>query len=231
VDDVRIGRILRQLRIRKRWRQRDVADAAGISQSAISLIERGHLATVSIRVLRGVFAAVDARFDGVVTWRGGLVDALLDEGHARLVGAYASELVRLGWEVHIEVSFSEYGERGAIDILALRRADRVALVVEIKTRLMAIDDTIRRLDVKARLVAKVVSDRFGWRPFVLGRLLVVEDSSTARRRVAAQEGALRAAFPDRGRLVRAWLRRPVGALRGLLFFSSTSRGGTRLRRG
>ena len=111
----------------------DVAASAGISQSAVSLIERGHLASMSIRVLRRVFATVDARYEGPVTWRGGLVDRLLDERHARLVGAFTAALVRLGWEVHVEVTFSEFGERGSIDILALRRPDRIALVVEIKS--------------------------------------------------------------------------------------------------
>jgi transcriptional regulator with XRE-family HTH domain len=227
MDDVRIGRILRQLRGRKGWRQRDVADASGLSQSTISLIERGHLDRLSIRALRAVFAAVDARLEGVVTWRGGLVDRLLDERHARLVSAFAAELTRLGWDVHVEVTFAEFAERGSMDILALRRSDGIALVIEIKSVLMAIDDTIRRLDVKTRLAAKIVVDRFGWRPSIVARLLVIEDSATARRRVAANEGVFRAAFPDRGRVVRQWLRRPLGPLRGLRFFSSSNEGGSR----
>jgi transcriptional regulator with XRE-family HTH domain len=230
MDDVRIGRILRLLRRRKRWRQRDLADVAGVSQSTVSLIERGHLTTLSIRVLRGVFASVDARFEGSVSWRGGLADRLLDERHARLVGAMAAELAALGWQVHVEVSFSEYGERGSIDILALRRDAGIALVVEIKSALMAIDDTIRRLDVKARLAPRIVFDRFGWRPASVGRLLVIEDGATARRHVASHELTLSVAFPDRGRTVRAWLKRPTGSLRGLRFFSSTNRGGPRRNR-
>ena len=190
------------------------------------LIERGHLDTLSIRVLRGVFAAVDARFDGAVTWRGGLADRLLDEGHARLVGAFAAELTRLGWEVHVEVTFAEFAERGSIDILGLRRSDGVALVVEIKSQLMAVDDTIRRLDVKSRLAVKIVSDRFGWRPSVVGRLLVIEETATARRRVAAHDGALGAAFSDRGRdRFASGCGDPIGRISGLRFFSSTNRGG------
>jgi len=39
-----------------------------------------------------VFAAVDAGFDGTVRWRGGELDRLLDERHAALVGAFATEL-------------------------------------------------------------------------------------------------------------------------------------------
>lgn len=231
MDDLRLGRILRRLRGRKGWRQKDLAIAAEVSQSTISLIERGHLSTLSIRVLRAVFAAVDARFEGSVSWRGGAVDRLLDERHARLVGAVVIDLRARGWDVHVEVSFSEYGERGSIDILAIRPADRVALVVEIKSELMAIEDTVRKLDIKARLAAKIVVDRFGWRPATVGRLLVIEEGATSRRRVAANEGALGAAFPDRGARVRAWLRRPDGRLSALRFFSSTNRGATRPRMG
>jgi transcriptional regulator with XRE-family HTH domain len=217
MDDVRVGRLLRALRMRKRLRQGDVATTAGVSQSAISLVERGHLSTLSIRTVRAVFAAVDARFEGLVTWRGGAIDRLLDERHARLVGQVAQELQRVGWEVHVEVTFAHFGERGSIDIMGLRRAASIALIVEIKTELTTIDDTIRRLDVKDRLAAQIVRDRFGWRPTTVARLLVVLDGTTARRRVASHDRALQVAFPDRGGRVRAWVRRPVGRISGLRF--------------
>lgn len=211
--------MLRALRMRKRLRQEDLGDIAGVSQSAISLIERGHLSTLSIRVLRTAFAGVDARFDGTVSWRGGALDRLLDERHARLVGQFAGNLTRAGWEAHVEVTFARYGERGSIDIVALRRADGIALIVEVKTELVAIDDTIRRLDVKDRLGAQIVLERFGWRPMTVGRILVVLEGSTARRRVAAHDGSLRAAFPIRGVRLGAWLARPEGRISGLRFVS------------
>jgi transcriptional regulator with XRE-family HTH domain len=204
-------------------RQSDVAASAGLSQQAISLIERGHLTTLSIRSLRRAFAAVDARFEGVVSWRGGQIDRLLDERHAVLVGQMAGELVRWGWEVHVETTFSEYGERGSIDVLALWRSSGIALVIEVKTELTAIDDTIRRLDIKGRLGAKLVLDRFGWRPVVVARMLVVLDRSTNRRRVAAHEGSLLRAFPDRGSRLRRWMQTPTGPISGLRFVSPTNR--------
>jgi hypothetical protein len=193
-----------------------------LSQQAVSLIERGHLATLSIRVLRTAFAAVDARFEAIVSWRGGQIDRLLDERHASLVGHVADELVRLGWEVHVELTFSEFGERGSIDILAIRPSSRVALVIEIKTELTAIDDTIRRLDVKSRLGARLVFDRFGWRPTSVSRVLVVLDGATSRRRVAAHAGSLDRAFPDRGLELRRWLRAPAERVSGLRFVSPTN---------
>lgn len=225
MDDGRVGRILRQLRRRRGLRQSDVAAAAGVSQSTVSLIERGHLDTLAIRTVRLVFAAVDARYLASVAWRGGEVDRVVDEHHARLVGAFARYLVDLGWEVHVEVTFSEFGERGSIDILALRPETRTALIVEIKSELVRIDDTIRRLDVKERLAPVVIAGRFGWRPAVVGRLLVIEEGATARRRVAAHAGALGLAFPTRGRSVLAWLRQPRQRMSGLRFFASINRGG------
>jgi hypothetical protein len=186
------------------------------------LIERGHLETLSIRVLRRVFGAVDARFEGSVSWRGGLVDRLLDERHARLVGQFASAVERLGWEVHVEVSFSVFGERGSIDLLALRQADGLALTVEVKTELTSIEATIRRIDVKDRLATDIVHERFGWRPRSVSRLLVVLDGTTARRRVTAHDRSLRVAFPDRGVEVRRWLRRPHGRISGLLFVAAAT---------
>jgi hypothetical protein len=122
----------------------------------------------------------------------------------------------------VEVTFNEFGDRGAIDIVGLRRDLGIALIVEIKTELTAIDDAIRRIDVKERLAARIVQERFGFRPGTVARLLVVRDSATNRRRVAAHDGVLLRAFPVRGRAVRAWLGVPSDPMSGLGFFLSTS---------
>jgi transcriptional regulator with XRE-family HTH domain len=230
MDDIRIGRILRALRLRLGLRQVDVARAAGVSQSLISLIERGHLASVSIATLRRVFAALDARFEGSVSWRGGALDRLLDEAHADLVERVARYLRSRGWLVHIEVTFNEFGDRGSIDVLGLRPDLGIAVLIEIKTEIAAADDTARRFDVKTRLLPRIVYDRFGWRPAVIGRLLVVRDTMTNRRRVASLQASLDGLVPDRGPVVRRWLREPRGPMAGLLFFSGTNRRGVRTPR-
>jgi transcriptional regulator with XRE-family HTH domain len=229
MDDVRVGRALRALRLRRGLRQADVAAAAGLAQSTISLVERGHWSTLSIRTIRGVFAVVDARVEGQLTWRGGALDRLLDERHAELVGAFADRLRRAGRAVVIEATFSEYGERGAIDILAGRLDHRAALVVEAKTEVISVEETLRRLDVKTRLAPRVAAERLGWRPTVVGRCLVIADGSTARRRVARHARVLDQAFPVRGHAVGAWLGRPTGSMSGLLFLPLTNRSGTRRR--
>lgn len=49
--------------------QRDLADAAGVSQSVVSRAEAGHFDTLSVRVIRRVFAALDVRLDLNARWR------------------------------------------------------------------------------------------------------------------------------------------------------------------
>jgi transcriptional regulator with XRE-family HTH domain len=104
--------------------QAEVAAAAGVSQTLVSLIERGHLDTVSLRSLRAVLAAVGARTELLVTWRGGALDRLLDEAHATLVGLRPPMLTALGWAVTLEATYSVYGERGSIDVLAAKASAR-----------------------------------------------------------------------------------------------------------
>lgn len=148
MTDIRIGRILRELRRRLRLTQRQLGQRAGISQQAISLVERGHGSKLSGDTLRRVFAAVDARWEPTVSWRGGALDRLLDEAHASLVAAVVEILRAAGWEVIVEATYSEYGERGSIDILGARRDVRAALLVEVKSDLTVIEATVRKADEK-----------------------------------------------------------------------------------
>ncbi len=43
---------------------------------------------------------------------------LMDEGHASLASEVVGILADHSWQVRLEVSYSRFGERGAIDILA-----------------------------------------------------------------------------------------------------------------
>lgn len=124
MDDARVDRICRALRRRRGCTQAELAARAGWQQTAISRIVRGHVAGLRLAVARKVFAALDASFDGTVGWRAGELDRLLDERHAATVEAVAVILRRLDWLVIPEASYSEWGERGSIDILAGRKACR-----------------------------------------------------------------------------------------------------------
>lgn len=222
VDPVRVGLALRAVRRRLRWRQADVARRAGLSQQTVSDIERGLVARVGMRQLLRVAAALGADIDLAVRWRGGALDRLLDERHASLCSAVARRLAKSGWEVVVEASYSYYGERGSIDVLAWRPSSATILIVEVKTQLTSIEATLRRHDEKLRLASKVAQDRFGACARTVAGLLVLPDDATARRRVARFETLLRAAYPLRGRAAWADLARPSRPVRGIVFLSPTA---------
>lgn len=206
-------------------RQQDLGAAAGISQAAISLIERGHWEALSVRALRRVFGAVDAAVVISVAWRGGALDRLLDERHAALAGHVADDLRRHGWRVLPEVTFNHFGERGSIDLLACHVSSGTLLVVEVKTELTSIEETLRRHDTKLRLAPALGVERFGERPRSTVRLLVVLDTTVNRARVARQDAVLTRAYPMRGIVLRRWLRDPAAPKSG-----EEARGGLRFVR-
>ncbi len=229
VDDQRVGRTLRALRHRVGWRQSDVAVIASLTQDDISRAERGRM--TDLRKLRRHAAALDAEAFVAVRWRGGEIDRLLDEGHAAIVGWVVSTLTALGWEVAPEVSYSVRGERGSVDVLAWHAQSRTLLVVEVKTELTSIEETLRKHDAKQRLAALVASDRFEWsRPASVCRLLVLPESTTSRRRLARHSAVLSQAYRLRGADARAWLANPTGGQsQSLLVFAPLTRQ-PRLRR-
>ena len=109
-------------------------------------------------------------------------------------------LRRLGWEVSPEVSYSEWGERGSIDLLGARVERRAMVVEEVKSDLTRAEETLRKLDEKVRLVAgKVGYARLGWRPRTVGRILVLPDTDRARRQVRTHAAVFEAALPARVR--------------------------------
>jgi transcriptional regulator with XRE-family HTH domain len=223
VDDARIGRSLRVLRRRRGLRQIDVAALAGLSQQTISLIERGQAAAFTVDTLRRAFAAVGAGYEGLVVWRGGALDRLLDARHSALVGEAAARLTALGWAVVVEASYSIYGERGSVDVLAGHAATRTVLVEEVKSELASIEALGRKTDEKVRLARRhLCRERFGWAPIAAGKVLVLPDTDAARRAVVRHGGVLDLMFPSRPRTVRLWLRRPVGDLSGLVFVADTN---------
>jgi transcriptional regulator with XRE-family HTH domain len=233
MDDARIGRIARALRRRKGWRQIDLADRVGCHQTTISRLERGHLKSLSVDLLRRIFAELEAGLDLVVRWRAGDLERLLDERHARIVEAVAQRIAP-AWELHPEVTYSEYGERGSIDLLALLPERQAAAVFEIKGEVPSVEGTIRKHGEKTRLAARVVERNWGWRPRHIARILVVEESMTARRVMARHAATFEAAYPATSRAVKQWLAMPQGPLSGIWFLSvkprrvgSERRGGAR----
>ena len=109
MNDVRAGRALRALRLRADLSQAALARRAGVGQSTLSLVERGHLDRLALRTVRSIFGAAGASYDGVVTWRGGQLDRLLDAGHAAIVEQMVTLLRAYGWDIATEVSFNRFG--------------------------------------------------------------------------------------------------------------------------
>ncbi|MGH2467781.1 MAG: helix-turn-helix domain-containing protein [Candidatus Limnocylindrales bacterium] len=210
MDGQRLGRSLRALRRRRQLRQLDLAEAVNVGQATISRLERGHIDRMPVATIDAVCKALDARLDMTVLWRGAGLDRLLDERHAALTGIAAARLRAAGWQVELEVSYARYGEHGSIDLLALRPEQGVILVVEIKSELASIEETLRRLDAKVRLAAAIILERFGWRPTVIGRILVLADTTTNRSRVARHAALLASALPLRGPEVRDVVRTGAG---------------------
>ncbi len=223
MDDLRLGAALRALRLRAGLRQVDVAERAGVSQSLVSAIENGGCSSATVETLRRVFAAVGARCEGQVIWRGPALERIIDARHAVIIDASAIRLRRLKWEVLPEVTYSIYGERGSIDLLGGMVSRRVMVVEEIKSEIVRVDDTIRKLDEKVRLVTEQIGrDRLGWSPETVGRILVLPDTDRARRQVRAHAAVFDVALPARGAEVRAWLREPVGPMAGIMFVANIS---------
>jgi transcriptional regulator with XRE-family HTH domain len=230
MDDLLVGRVARVLRQRLGWRQEDVARNAACSQDEVSLLERGRIERMSLWRLRSLFRVFDADVVILVRWRGGSLDRLLDARHASLADAMIGRLVGAGWVVQPEVSYSVYGERGSIDLLAWHEASRTLLVIELKTEVTSIEETLRRHDSKVRLGPGIARERFGWDPAVVARLLVLPEDRTARRRVDRHRTTLRRVYPLETSGVKRWLREPTGgAVGGILFLSDTTRSRVRQR--
>jgi len=227
VDPLRFGATIRAARIRRRWRQSDLAAAAGVSRSTVSRIERGAIHEIAFGVLSRVAGALDVRLELLTRSRGADLDRLLNQKHAALAEAVIARLRRIGgWVVRPEVSFSQWGERGIVDLLAWHEHSASVLVIELKTEIVDVGELLGTLDRKRRL-AREIAKPFGWRPTVIGVCLLVAEGRTGRRRVLTHGATFRAALPDDGRRLRAWLREPLGELAAVAFVSDARRGSVR----
>ena len=224
-----MGRVILVLRQRRGWRQTDLAVRAGVSQSAISDMERGRIDRYTLQTIRRVLRVMDGSAALDPMWGGrGDMDRLLDADHARLVQAWADRHLRAGWEVWNEASYSIYGERGRIDQLAHHAATGILEVAEVKTGIWDVQDTLGRLDAKVRLAPQVAAQR-GWKADRAVGALVVMDGSTARRRIREYED-LFSRYSLRGHAANAWVNDPGRIAEGLLVFVSlppTNHGGLR----
>ena len=218
VNAERLGRLARMLRVRQRLTQVALATRAGVSRRAVSLLETGRAAVLRLREVEAIVLALGGRLDMRLLWNGPELDRMLDEAHAALGASVKRRLERWGWLVRVEVSYSRYGERGRIDLLAFHPAARVLLVIELKSELVDVQALLGSLDVKVRLAPGIV-ERFGWSPRAVVPAIVFLEHSATRKRLARID-TLFDRFDVRGKAALSWLRRPTEAApHGLLWFA------------
>jgi transcriptional regulator with XRE-family HTH domain len=227
MDDRRFGRGLRELRRRRKWRQVDLAAVARVSRQFVSKVERGLLEGADLARIRRIADALGVRVQFTIIGDGGEIDRLIDRGHARLHELAARMFRALPeWISEPEVSFSIYGERGIIDVVAWHPVRRALLIIELKTSFVDISALIGAMDRRRRLARRIARER-GWDPATVSVWVIVEDTPANHRTLARHATVLRSAFPVDGRTMRAWLRQPVRPVAALSFLSVSTVGGDR----
>jgi hypothetical protein len=203
-----------------------LAAEAKVSRWVVAEIEAGRGDRITADRLIRVVAALGGYLSIRIQYRGEGLDRLRDRRHAALVDQLVARLHGDGWEVATEVSFNVFGERGSIDILAFEPTSGALLVIEVKTAVPDLGGMLATLDRKVRL-ARDLAEARGWQVRTVGRLLVLPEARTARRRIDDHAATFRNAFPARNIEVNRWLRAPAGGLSGLLFLPSARAAGTR----
>ena len=196
------GRLLRMLRIRRNWRQEDVAARAGLSPSAIGRHERGW--TGSLDSLERHAAVFNLRVEVRLVGRGGDLHRIADEEHAAIIESLAAWFRGRDFVTELEASFNEWGERGRIDLLAFQPGTGTLVIVEVKTLLVDLQDLFGALNVRMRL-SRNIAQRRGWQMRRAVMVLAVADTA-ANRSVVRMHHALFAGF-ERRRLTAAALDR------------------------
>jgi len=227
VHDVPLGAHLRAARIRRGWRQVDLASVAGVSRTTVARIETGRVEELTVKTLRKVGGALEVSLQILPRSRGAELDRTVNARHAALAEAAMRRLrSQPGWVVRPEVSFSIWGERGIVDLLAWHEASRSIVVIELKTAIIDVGELLGTLDRKRRLARRIAAS-VGWAAEHVSVALIVAEGSTNRRRIADHGDTFRAALPDGGSRWRAWLRMPAGEVRALTFVSDVRPGNIR----
>ena len=123
--------------------QSQLAAAAGVSRALVSTMERGFLERTSLALVRRVSLQLGVSIEVDPRWRGADLDKLMDERHALMVRRVVSRLASMNWQALTERTFSVWGERGSVDVLAWHAPDRALLVVEVKTKLPDLQDLLQ----------------------------------------------------------------------------------------
>jgi transcriptional regulator with XRE-family HTH domain len=222
MDARRIGRVLRAVREHLGLTQREVGEAAALSQAVVSRAERGDVSGLRLSTLDRLADALGAVVHVDIRYRGGEADRLVDRAHASIVEFVVGVLRGLDWEVVLEYSFNEFGERGSVDVLAWHARTRTLLIVEVKSRFTDLQAMLLSLGRKLRLVPGIVREELGWDVAAVGRIIVVSGTAHNRSVAAVHRSIFDASFPARAADLRRWLRGPSGPIAGIWFVSTST---------
>jgi transcriptional regulator with XRE-family HTH domain len=155
---------------------RQVALAAGASQSEISRRERGKAPWLAGEPLAIHAAAVGLRLS-VKLWPAG--GGIRDAAQARYIARFVARIGR-AWAVTLEAPIEIAGDLRAVDVLLVRPPLRIA--VEVIVRLADLQAQVRAAQLKAR---DVEATRL---------ILAIAGTNANRRALATARGTLAAAF-------------------------------------
>jgi len=198
---VKVGALFRTARRAAGATQQSAGAAAGVSQSAVSLFERGRLPGITVPTLMALCRGLDVELRLVA--RPPLAVGRLDQRdpvHAWCCAYVRTRLARAGWLVAGEVGFRDGTARGWIDVLAFDPLARTLLVVEVKSELRDIGDLERQVGWYAGVARRVARDR-GWQAAVVRAVVLLLASSSNDLATAANRAMLDVAFPVRARLL------------------------------
>jgi transcriptional regulator with XRE-family HTH domain len=221
----RIAEAIAASRRARGWSQERLAAESGVPQTVVSSIERAVHRTPPLDTVQRLCRALDAEL--IVEIRPARLVGLADQrdpAHSACSGVARRLLERAGWLVASEVEFVTGRAHGFIDLLAYDPVRRRLLVIEVKTELRDVGALERQLGWYLR-EARGAAARLGWHPVVVAGLVVVLATAAVDAVVLANRDALKAAFPVRGRAVRATLDRKADlGGRGLVMLDPLRRG-------
>ncbi|HEX9044732.1 MAG TPA: helix-turn-helix transcriptional regulator [Candidatus Limnocylindrales bacterium] len=195
----RLGIALREARRSRRLRQVDVAEAAGISQSYVSRMERGHGTAASVTTWASVGEAVGLRLAAFFEDAPGATRPR-DYEHLKRQELVIRTAKPGGWLAMPEMPVDPNAVRSRSVDVALRRIDEIA-VIEVWDLLDDVGAALRGLDAKVAAVARAhpgatVRGVIILRRTTRNRQLVREFSALFAAKLPADAGSVLRAFTD-----------------------------------
>jgi transcriptional regulator with XRE-family HTH domain len=201
----RLGAELRASRQRRKSTQSELGSRVGLSQSAISLVERGLGATLSLDAWQRLFLAVDRRL--LVDASRDAAEATADASHLAMQELVLRTLGAAGMRATVELPTRPLDPRRSADIALLDDRRRRIVLVECWNAFSDIGAAIRSTDRKATDASMIAAARWGEAAGQVHVLWVVRATKRNRALVGRYPSIFATRFP--GSSV-AWVRALTG---------------------